>query len=426
MSRVNKQSVLLFIGNPSTGKTTSTQRVYYQFLNNYVVSLLTTLSIRVDQETINDLYSEEYREQVYQKIAELTENRLRKNDDFVILDGNFNKRHRRQAIYEVAQKKNSEIFVVECLVTQEDSIKDRLEYRQRHENNIQHKASSMELYRLIKDDADLVYQDVLPSGKKPTIIQYYTDTQTMSLVSETLESDQRSIVGQIKKAILPESSLKEIMVETPNPEVSRSSIKAIVFDVGGVIQQLRWEKVANKLAKLKPGLTTDEFRNAFYYDKEQYFGLYETSKLTAIEFWTMVADQIGLSSKNLGALSESIALLYSDIDDEIVDLISTLHRNYSLYILSNSFLELERQVQLDKSVYQNFDKVYFSHKIGFKKPSLDSYRFVLNDIELEGNECIFIDDVSDNIRAAEEVGMHGILFVSVQALLKKLQNYISF
>ena len=93
---------------------------------------------------------------------------------------------------------------------------------------------------------------------------------------------------------------------------------------------------------------------------------------------------------------------------------------------SNSFLELERQVQLDKSVYQNFDKVYFSHKIGFKKPSLDSYRFVLNDIELEGNECIFIDDVSDNIRAAEEVGMHGILFVSVQDLLKKLQNYISF
>ena len=41
--------------------------------------------------------------------------------------------------------------------------------------------------------------------------------------------------------------------------------------------------------------------------------------------------------------------------------------------------------------------MYFSHKIGFKKPSLDSYRFVLNDIELEGNECIFIDDVSDNL-----------------------------
>ena len=59
MSRVNKQSVLLFIGNPSTGKTTSTQRVYYQFLNNYMVSLLTTLSIRIDQGTINDLYSEE-------------------------------------------------------------------------------------------------------------------------------------------------------------------------------------------------------------------------------------------------------------------------------------------------------------------------------------------------------------------------------
>ena len=45
--------------------------------------------------------------------------------------------------------------------------------------------------------------------------------------------------------------------------------------------------------------------------------------------------------------------------------------------------------------------------------------------EKRGNECIFIDDVSDNIRAAEEVGMHGILFVSVQDLLKKLQNYIS-
>ena len=59
-----------------------------------------------------------------------------------------------------------------------------------------------------------------------------------------------------------------------------------------------------------------------------------------------------------------------------------------------------------------------------KKPSLVRFSYVMNDIGCQAEECIFIDDLSANIRAAEEIGMHGILFVSVQNLKDELKKYM--
>jgi putative hydrolase of the HAD superfamily len=419
-----RQALIMFAGYPSTGKTTSTQRLYYQFMNNYSVSLLSTLSVRETLGLMDDLHSEEKRQKVYDTIATLAEEKIGEQSDFIILDGNFNRRHRREAIYRLRGKYPLDIYVVECVVNDMESIQKRLDQREKRAENPQHKAYRMDTFNLIKESADPISEDRLPNGTKPLIIQYDTEKQSWKLESTSpLDGKRLQVVEQIIEALHPPLAENRPAVAG---DVSKGQVKAVIFDIGGVIQPLRWELVTKRVGKVKPGLSMDEFRNAFYFEKEKYFGLYETAQINAIEFWTMVANQIGVPIGEIGYLSECLGSLYSDVDEDIKDLILQLKEGYSLYTLSNSCLELERTTGLYSNQYQHFDKLYFSHRIGWKKPDQEAFLWVLRDTGLRGEECIFVDDVSANVMAAQSVGMIGILYVSPQKLIEEIGNLLSY
>ncbi|TYA68502.1 HAD-IA family hydrolase, partial [Seonamhaeicola marinus] len=53
-----------------------------------------------------------------------------------------------------------------------------------------------------------------------------------------------------------------------------------------------------------------------------------------------------------------------------------------------------------------FDKFYLSHEINLRKPDSYIYKFVLNDNNVEAEECLFIDDVKNNITAAKNMNIN--------------------
>ncbi|KAJ3323337.1 hypothetical protein HDV06_001857 [Boothiomyces sp. JEL0866] len=62
-----------------------------------------------------------------------------------------------------------------------------------------------------------------------------------------------------------------------------------------------------------------------------------------------------------------------------------------------------------RKVLQNvFEKVYYSHTFGHRKPDLDSYQQILKENGLDPEETLFIDDSLQNVEAASKVGIHGI------------------
>ena len=56
-----------------------------------------------------------------------------------------------------------------------------------------------------------------------------------------------------------------------------------------------------------------------------------------------------------------------------------------------------------------FDRVYCSHEIHARKPDPAIYRHVTRERGIEPQRCIFVDDLAENVRAAEALGMRGIL-----------------
>ncbi|SKB40791.1 putative hydrolase of the HAD superfamily [Salegentibacter holothuriorum] len=53
-----------------------------------------------------------------------------------------------------------------------------------------------------------------------------------------------------------------------------------------------------------------------------------------------------------------------------------------------------------------FDAFYLSHEINFRKPDAEIYEFVLQQHNLEPQECLFIDDTKENTEAAKNLGIH--------------------
>jgi putative hydrolase of the HAD superfamily len=54
---------------------------------------------------------------------------------------------------------------------------------------------------------------------------------------------------------------------------------------------------------------------------------------------------------------------------------------------------------------ETFDNCYYSHKIGFKKPNLDSFEYVLKSAGFKPEETVFIDDSEENVLAASKLGI---------------------
>ena len=57
-----------------------------------------------------------------------------------------------------------------------------------------------------------------------------------------------------------------------------------------------------------------------------------------------------------------------------------------------------------------FDKIYSSNLIGFKKPDIEYYRYILADLNENPSNITFYDDRQENIESAKLLGINSILY----------------
>jgi putative hydrolase of the HAD superfamily len=55
-----------------------------------------------------------------------------------------------------------------------------------------------------------------------------------------------------------------------------------------------------------------------------------------------------------------------------------------------------------------FDAVVISAEVGMRKPDPAIFRLAADQLGLDAEQCVFVDDLEHNVRAAEDVGMTGV------------------
>lgn len=96
--------------------------------------------------------------------------------------------------------------------------------------------------------------------------------------------------------------------------------------------------------------------------------------------------------------------------------------NYQLILLSDHAREWMEYIETRNEDLRIFDKKIFSYDIGTTKSEVQTFETVLEQTEIVADETLFIDDYEKNIKNAEKVGIHGIVFENAEQLRKTLSS----
>lgn len=184
------------------------------------------------------------------------------------------------------------------------------------------------------------------------------------------------------------------------------TIRALIFDFGGVITNMRWD-VAADLEKQH-----DLERNVLLKT------LYDADDWRAVELGTGNIDEWRESAhqrleaaagKKLPYLHEEWRNSWGLIEDNIA-LIKAMRPQYKTSILSNADLTLEERIEHTLKLHHLFDDIISSAVVGLAKPDERIYRLAAERLQLRPQECVFIDDLDRNVDAARAVGMSAVHF----------------
>jgi len=196
----------------------------------------------------------------------------------------------------------------------------------------------------------------------------------------------------------------------------------IIFDLGGVLMDWDPRYLYNKI-----------FSDA---DEMEYF----LNEVCSPE-WNAQTD---VNKSFLDAIDElipkfpqyedQIRAYYSRWDEMIagvipgtVDILSELKdAGYTLAALSNWSSETFPGVKAQHDFMSWFSPLVVSGYIGYKKPDPEPFQILLHELKQEASDCLFIDDVEDNILEAKRQGFEVIHFTSPQQLRDELEkrNYL--
>lgn len=110
-------------------------------------------------------------------------------------------------------------------------------------------------------------------------------------------------------------------------------------------------------------------------------------------------------------------------NEDVLTYIQDLKVNYKTALLSNAAAGVI-QKRLTTKQLAIFDEVIISGEVGVKKPDPAIFELAAKRLEVNPNECIFIDDHEPYLAGANMVGMKTVHFTGLQNLSNKLLNIL--
>lgn len=201
-----------------------------------------------------------------------------------------------------------------------------------------------------------------------------------------------------------------------------SQVKLFIFDMGGVVVHN-----PSVTAAIAAHLGIDEaefYRGAASDSSVTHTSPYHLGDLAAFMrgeidsagFWRNFADRSGITvSSNLWYDFFKPALY-----PETIAIIERLKNSGRRVVCGTNTLDAHYQKHIERGDYSVFDAVYASHLMGIIKPDPAFWRYILDAEKVEPSEAFFIDDLAENIRAAEKMGLRARLFTGAEGLAEAL------
>ncbi len=182
------------------------------------------------------------------------------------------------------------------------------------------------------------------------------------------------------------------------------TIKAIIFDVGGVLIRTEDNASRRRLEQrlgLQPGESEMLVFNSPMGQQAQ-LGACSTEDL-----WRWVQRELALSDQALAAFQRDF-WAGDRLNEPLLNLIGSLHDVYRTAIISNALDNLLHVVTDLYPMADAFDLIIGSAYEKVMKPDPIIFERALAQLGIEPDEAVFVDDFRHNIVGAQAVGLHAI------------------
>ncbi|HET9915203.1 MAG TPA: HAD family phosphatase [Anaerolineales bacterium] len=198
------------------------------------------------------------------------------------------------------------------------------------------------------------------------------------------------------------------------------TIKAVFFDLGGVIVRTEFQTPRQQLAD-RLGMDLDDLYKLVF-DSET-SARASVGEISTEEHWAFVMQRLKRPDSEVAAIRREF-FAGDIIDRTLLDYIRSLRGKYKTGVISNAWGDLRDYIVREK-FEDAFDKIIISAEVGVMKPEAKIFRIALEQFGVSPNEAVFVDDVYANIQGCEKVGMKGIYFKDPETALQQLKKLLS-
>jgi putative hydrolase of the HAD superfamily len=197
-----------------------------------------------------------------------------------------------------------------------------------------------------------------------------------------------------------------------------AEIEAVVFDFGGVLTRQPRDLHLEKLRALC-GLDRPTFDLEYKRQRPDY----DRGTIDSREYWSRVMDSRGMpiDPEKLRSLFEEDVAAWTRINVQVLDWARQLQEaGVRTGILSNMPRDVLSRIEPLFGWFDRFAVKIFSCDVGVNKPEAQIYRVCLDALEVEAGKVLFLDDIPENVKGAEQSGMRAVLFRCYEETLDQI------
>jgi putative hydrolase of the HAD superfamily len=207
------------------------------------------------------------------------------------------------------------------------------------------------------------------------------------------------------------------MGSTDSP--SAKTPKAVIFDIGGVIVRVN---VARAMGVAGGGAMRSPQRVWAAIEADPLWKDWQEGRIEPREWHRHLSEKLG-SPLDFEAFCDAWNRVLEPepiIGDEVF---RELGRRCRLALLSNTDPIHVAHMEKNFSFMRYFPVRIYSCRVGACKPAREIYRRALAETGVAAGEAMYIDDLEENVRAANEIGMLGWRFTGLATLETEFRRF---
>ncbi|NHJ22873.1 MAG: HAD family phosphatase [Candidatus Lokiarchaeota archaeon] len=200
-------------------------------------------------------------------------------------------------------------------------------------------------------------------------------------------------------------------------------IKCIIIDLGDVLIELDFSRFFNEVITPSPfnkpqaPIMLEFFRQS---------DTYHQGKITDEEFYKQACEILGVCALDQKQFYAAFNSIINDLNVDMVELIKKIKKSNDLMLICMSNINASHWRYLKKQkwdIWQLFDEFILSHELQMAKPDPKMFELALEKSGCKPEEVLFIDDGLNNVRSAQNMGIHAIRFMGLENLIEELKKY---